>query len=172
MSKLPHHARVVADSGEILAAQLTMGRLNNGKSNTFSVGKVKQSVFGDITADPSGRMMVTGEVYAHMANRAGNLTINGQPVSTYNGGDATLMVIENNFRNRSTWTTLDRSIDFKGFVTSVAIRHDKMVLLTDVKQGQSFTSDDAIIKHSEIGDTVHLSIIDMKQQYQPSGLEL
>lgn len=168
-----YHARLDANSGDIIDAQLTMGRLNSGKSNTFRVkdGDIDNHQFGDIAATQDGMHIVTGSVNAHMSNRAGGLTINGEPVSTYNGGDATVMVLGKKFRTRPTWATLDKSNDFNGFVTSVAVRGDKMVVLTDVKAGETFTSEDAIISENVAGKSVHLSIIDMKSQYKSGGLK-
>lgn len=91
---ISYAARVDAATGAILASQLTMARLPDGKSNTFRNG--------DIASDADGRLFFGGACTYQMAQRDA-LTVNGVPVGPYKAADPAFVALSPDLKARYTW---------------------------------------------------------------------
>lgn len=95
---ITYFARMVPATGQILAGQFLLSRLSAGGGNTINPRA--------ITADERGTVYVGGASAASIANRNPvNLSINGQAIGPYSGGDGFLAIIAPDFRSRRIWTT-------------------------------------------------------------------
>ncbi len=95
---ITYYTRLVPATGEILAGQFVLSRLSSGGGNTIRPRA--------ITADELGNVYIGGASAAAIANRSPvNLTISGQPIGAYSGGDGFLFVAAPDLKSRRIWTT-------------------------------------------------------------------
>ena len=116
---MSYHAQLDPQTGVIKQAQLTMGRLSSGKSNTFRVRDI---------AVAQGRVFMPAVGAASIGNRDANV-INGGAVSSYAGGDPVMLAVDSgNFANRLAWTPLVKGAGAQGDMRSVDTRGTKVAL--------------------------------------------
>ncbi|MEL7511009.1 MAG: hypothetical protein AAGM27_02480 [Cyanobacteria bacterium J06554_3] len=127
---ITYYARVHPTEGRIVTSQLSFPRLPNegrvhGISNTMRVG--------DIAAGADGTVYFGGIAFSFIANRD-NLTLNGESVGEYNGGDRTWMSVAPDFRTRNFWTVLaDES--GKGKVSGVDAGYGYSAAISNAESG-------------------------------------
>jgi hypothetical protein len=156
-----YHAHVDKFSGDIINAQLTMGRLkSNGKSNTYAPG--------DIAVDENGNVYIGGENAYGIQNREG-ISINGDNVPRYDGSDPSFMALNDDFSQRYSWHSLDMG-GANGRVTQVATRDGKTALLTQYKDGELYLTDGQDANNG--GANINLAIIDSGEIYNPDNFSL
>ncbi|MBW4522056.1 MAG: SBBP repeat-containing protein [Scytolyngbya sp. HA4215-MV1] len=94
---ITYYTKLVPSTGNIVAGQFLLARLKAGGGNTIRPRA--------ITADEQGNVYVAGASAAAIANRNPvNLSISGQAIGNYSGGDGFLLIVSPNLRNRYIWT--------------------------------------------------------------------
>lgn len=124
---ITYHARVQAQSGDIMRAQLNMTRLSDGKSNTLRAN--------DIAATQSGFTILGGAATAFLSNREA-VRIDGQPLATYAGSDPSTIVLYPDFRQRRYWVSWHTQETAKGSVRSLSAFNDEVYNLWRTDDGQ------------------------------------
>jgi hypothetical protein len=133
-ANIAYYARLDAATGDVLAGQFAIPR-NSGKGdqgNTFDVSE------GSIVADASGRVLIGGISAYQLAGREAQL-LDGQPVSAYAGGDASLLLVAPDFSERLRWTTLSQG--GSGVVRAVALAQGHAAAFSRVESGTLFVTD-------------------------------
>ncbi|MGB7087163.1 MAG: hypothetical protein WBD47_16505 [Phormidesmis sp.] len=132
---LPYYARVHPSEGQLVTSQMSFPRLSNTKANAMRLG--------DIATGVDGSLYFGGTASASIFNRE-NLTLNGEPVGGYAGGDRVWMSIAPDFRARNFWTVLAEE-GGKGVVQGVDAGYGYSAALSNVESGTvPVTSGDAI----------------------------
>lgn len=106
-------ARMSPQDGKVALGQVQVARLSSGKANSL------QTVA--LAADTSGDLYLAQKSGCCIENRD-NLTVAGQPVAPYGGGDAVLMVLSSDMRVRRHWTTFQAAQSTKATAKDVAVR--------------------------------------------------
>lgn len=88
-------ARMDPTTGEVQQGQFQLARLPNNRGNSLSTIS--------IAADKNGVVYLAQNSACCIANRD-NLTINGEAVAPYAGGDGLFMALSKDFRTRLSWT--------------------------------------------------------------------
>jgi hypothetical protein len=92
---ITYFSRLNPLDGAIEKGQFVLTRLSSGKGNTIYPSA--------ITADEQGNVYVAGTSAYQIANRD-NLSINGQKLAGYAGGDPWVLAVPNTFSKRLLWT--------------------------------------------------------------------
>lgn len=95
-NQITYYARLNPATGEILKGQFALARLSKDQGNTIRPKA--------ITADEDGNVYIGGISGYNMANRNA-LSISGQPLGAYSGGDCFLLIVSPDFNTRKTWTS-------------------------------------------------------------------
>jgi len=96
---ITYYAKLNPATGAILKGQFALARRPNGQGNTIRPRA--------ITADENGYVYIGGESTASIPNRTNPtlLSISGQTLGDYSGGDCFLLVVSPDFHTRNIWTT-------------------------------------------------------------------
>lgn len=131
---LGYYARLDPATGTLVRGQYLLSRLANGNGN--SVGLDALAVGAD------GALVVGGQAFASLANRAA-LTVAGQAIGAYSGGDPYLLVVPADFASRRYWhpPTGDSG---RGLTRAVASRAGLTAMLVEASQGRMITVNAAI----------------------------
>ncbi|MBE9078716.1 hypothetical protein IQ241_15670 [Romeria aff. gracilis LEGE 07310] len=129
---ITYFARVDPGSGSLVQSQLVMPRNSKGKANAMRLG--------DIAASPSGTVYLGSRAMASILNRS-ELTINGDPVPGYVGGDPAWLAVGSSFRSRRFWTVLAAGDDgTQGTVVGVDAGFGYAAALANLETGQAPTT--------------------------------
>ncbi|MCU0756037.1 MAG: hypothetical protein MUE46_13075 [Xanthomonadales bacterium] len=139
---LGYYARLDPQDGSLLRGQYVLSRLANGNGN--SVGLDALAVAAD------GALLLGGQAFASLANRAA-LTVAGQPIGAYSGGDPFLLAIPPDFASRRYWHP-PVGDSGRGVTRALASRGGITAMLVEANQGQMITVG-AVIPHSALGFT-------------------
>jgi hypothetical protein len=107
---IAYHARFDPANGNVRAGQFLLTRLSSTKGNTIEPRA--------ITADEAGRVYIGGLVASAIANRTA-LSINGQTLPDYSGGDAWLMITNPDLSKRELWISFTKG--GKGTTQGIAV---------------------------------------------------
>ncbi|MFV9504002.1 MAG: hypothetical protein AB4911_05485 [Oscillochloridaceae bacterium umkhey_bin13] len=94
---LAWYGRFDPATGRLLLGQWLLTRLDNGTGNSIGIEAV--------SADATGRLLITGGSFAHMAGRTGMRFLD-QTLGNYEGNETYLLVVSPDFRSRQLWTAL------------------------------------------------------------------
>jgi hypothetical protein len=140
----------LAYTGEI---DINNGNVVKGSFNT-SVLRIKQRLNttkprGDMVVDANGVVYVTGTSAAHIPNKVA-WSVEGQKVdggleSGYAGADPYILGLNPDFKSRKVWTTFGKN-KHAGDMRSIAIRGNKVAILSNLFKGEAITSENAIQK--------------------------
>jgi hypothetical protein len=122
---LPYYARVHPTQGVLVNSQMSFPRRENRKANAMRLG--------DIAIASNGALYFGGAASASIFNREA-LTLNGQPVGGYGGGDRTWMAIAPDFSTRNFWTVLAGE-GGKGAVQGVDAGYGYSAALSNAESG-------------------------------------
>ncbi len=95
-NQITYYARLNPATGEILKGQFALARLSKDQGNTIRPKA--------ITADEDGNVYIGGISGYNIANRNA-LSISGQPLGPYSGGDCFLLIVSPDFNTRKIWTS-------------------------------------------------------------------
>jgi hypothetical protein len=131
---LGYYARLDPVTGALVRGQYLLSRLSNGNGN--SVGLDALAVAAD------GALIAGGQAFASLANRAA-LTVAGQPIGAYSGGDPYLLVVPPDFASRRHWHP-PTGESGRGLTRAVASRAGLSAMLVEVNQGRMITVNPAL----------------------------
>lgn len=131
---LAYYARLDPATGALVRGQFLLTRLSNGNGNSVGVDGLA------VAAD--GALVVGGQAFASLANRAA-LTVAGQTIGAYSGGDPYLLVVPADFGSRRHWHP-PVSESGRGVTRAVASRAGLTAMLVEANQGQMITVNAAI----------------------------
>jgi hypothetical protein len=122
---LPYYARIHPTHGELVTSQMSFPRREDTKANAMRLG--------DIAIAANGALYFGGSAGASIFNRD-SLTLNGDAVGGYGGGDRTWMAIAPNFKARNFWTVLAGE-GGNGMVQGVDAGYGYSAALSNVESG-------------------------------------
>ncbi len=93
---ITYYAKLNPATGAIVVGQFALARRPNDQGNTIRPRA--------ITADEKGNVYIGGESGASIPNRT-KLSISGQTLGPYSGGDCFLLVVSPDFSQRKIWTS-------------------------------------------------------------------
>lgn len=131
---LGYYAQLDPASGAMLRGQFLLSRLSNGNGNSVGVDALA------LASD--GALVVGGQAFASLANRA-TLTVAGQPIGAYSGGDPYLLVVPADFASRRYWHP-PVGESGRGLTRAVASRSGLTAMLVEASQGRMIMVDAAI----------------------------
>lgn len=139
---LGYYARLDPASGAQQAGQYLLTRLSNGNGN--SVGT------DGLDVDESGRLHLVGQAFASLATRD-TLSIAGNPVGPYSGGDPYLLVAPSSYQSREYWHPFGAA-NGRGVARAVATRGGVHAFVVDLSQG-AMQLGNPIINDAQLGFT-------------------
>lgn len=139
---LGYYARLDPVSGALLRGQYLLSRLSNGNGNSVGIDALA------VAAD--GALLLGGQAFASLANRSA-LTVAGQTIGAYSGGDPYLLAVPATFGSRRYWHP-PVGESGRGVTRAVASRGGLSAMLVEANQGRMITVA-AAIPHTALGFT-------------------
>jgi hypothetical protein len=139
---LGYYARLDPASGALLRGQYLLSRLSNGNGNSVGIDALA------VAAD--GALLLGGQAFASLANRSA-LTVAGQTIGAYSGGDPYLLAVPATFGSRRYWHP-PVGESGRGVTRAVASRGGLSAMLVEANQGRMITVA-AAIPHTALGFT-------------------
>lgn len=131
---LAYYARLDPATGAMLRGQFLLSRLSNGNGNSVGVDALA------LAAD--GALVLGGQAFASLAQRAA-LSVAGQPIGAYSGGDPYLLVVPADFASRRYWHP-PVGESGRGLTRAVASRNGLTAMLVEAHQGRMIGVDATI----------------------------
>lgn len=119
-------ARMNPSDGKVSLGQVQLARLSSGKGNSL------QTIA--LAADDAGNLYLAQKSSCCIENRD-NLTVAGQPIAPYGGGDAALMVLSQDLTRRLHWTVFQSSQATMASAIDVSVRGSTVAFVATA-QGQ------------------------------------
>lgn len=127
---ITYAARMNPTTGDVEVGQFQLTRLANTQGNSLMTVAIDADSRGNVYLAQSGACCA--------ANR-NNLTVNGQAVGPYAGGDALLMIMDSTFGYRLAWTAFNAATGGASVTPiDVAVRGDRVAFVAS-SAGQMIT---------------------------------
>jgi len=129
-------------TGIVEKGSFLIPRMSDGKANTFSA----KSAY--IHADENGKVYIGGISSSSLPNRE-YLTVNGNLLGNYAGGDMAVAIIHPDFKSRELWTSFNKDAKATGNLNSIALNRNKVVVTGSTKTGSMFTGSTQMGSYNE-----------------------
>ncbi|RRR67915.1 MAG: hypothetical protein EI684_18275 [Candidatus Viridilinea halotolerans] len=120
--------------GTLIVGQSLLTRRSDDRGNSISAGAM--------AAGRDGTLYLVGQAFAALANRDQG-RINGMPVGSYGGGDAYVLVLTPDFRQRQLWLAWSGTDGSRGGAVGLVVSDTTVAMVAQVSVG-AFVSHNAL----------------------------
>ncbi|WP_124681987.1 hypothetical protein [Candidatus Viridilinea mediisalina] len=116
--------------GTLLLGQSLLTRLSNERGNSISAAAM--------TASSDGTVYLAGQAFASLAQRD-DVVINGARIGSYGGGDAYVLVLSPDLRQRQLWVAFSAEDGSRGGAVGLAVDNETVALVANLTRGAFVT---------------------------------
>lgn len=116
--------------GTLVLGQSLLTRLSSDRGNSISAGA--------ITVSSDGTVYLAGQAFASLAKRD-EVVINGATIGSYGGGDAYVLVLSPDLRQRQLWVAFSGADGSRGSAVGLAVGTETVALVANLTRGAFVT---------------------------------